>query len=187
MLRITEKLRKILSNPIGRVYEGRGVELFKKIEEIKSARFLATIGDLVTLFSFQAGYTPDLAVIDFKTEREILEKEITSEILEYAERNSYEVIKVRNPQGHISEELVEGLKKGVERRTLIIVEGEEDMAALPLSLILPEKSIIVYGVPSRGVAVYEVNERDKVLISEMVEEMEEVGDDRVKKMLLEVR
>ncbi|AIY89960.1 GTP-dependent dephospho-CoA kinase family protein [Geoglobus acetivorans] len=188
MLRITEEHRKLLSVPRGKLYTGRGPELVREIQEIKDARFFAAIGDLVTLFSFQAGFLPDLAVVDFKTERKELEDVVTAEIMGFMQKEGYEVLEVTNPQGHISEELVEALKHGIEKgRTCIIVDGEEDMAALPLSVLLPENSVIIYGVPSRGIAAYVVSGEDKILISKMVEEMEEVGNDRVKKMLLEVR
>ena len=184
MLRIKSTHRDILSKPFGRVYEGKGVELVKRIEELKNSKLVVAIGDLVSLYTLKAGYKPKIIVIDFKTERrelgETFEKEITPFLRDYV------VVKVKNPQGHISDELVETLFEAVksEKRYCIIVEGEEDLAALPLSIILPENSLILYGVPGRGIAAYTVNERDKILISRIIEEMEEVGEDKVKKMLI---
>jgi len=183
MLKVTEKLRSKLSKPFGRVYEGKGPELVKKIEEMEKANFLVTIGDLVTLFAFQAGYRPDIAVIDYKTERKELGIEFEKEIRKHL--IGYTILKVRNPQGHITEELVTSLKKAIkERNTCIVVEGEEDMSALPLALMLPEGSVLLYGIPSTGISAYVVNKEDKILISRMVEEMEEVGEDGVKRMLI---
>lgn len=183
MLRVTEKLREELAVPFGRLYEGRGPELVRLIAEIRETDFLATIGDLVSLFTFQAGYQPDLVVIDFKTERRELGNSFESDIMAFL--RDYRIVKVRNLQGHITEELVDALKSGIaEGRTCVIVDGEEDMSALPLALLLPEGSVILYGIPSRGIAAYTVSEEGKILISRMVEEMEEVGEDRVKAMLI---
>lgn len=183
MLRVTEKLREELAVPFGKLYEGIGPELVQRIEEIKETEFLATIGDLVSLFTFQAGYSPDLVVIDFKTERRELGDSFESDIMSFL--RDYNVIRVKNPQGHITEELVEALTTGIsERRTCVIVDGEEDMSALPLALLLPAGSVILYGIPSKGIAAYTVSEEGKILISRMVEEMEEVGNDRVRSMLI---
>ncbi len=182
MLRVNEGQRGTLSKPIGKLYEGRGPDLIKKIQEISSAVIFATIGDLVTLYTFQAGYEPDIVIIDFKTERSGL-KEDERELL-HSYTRGYRSIRVSNPQGHLTEGLVEALIQAAKnKKTCIIVDGEEDMAALPLALILPENSLILFGIPKRGILAYRVNERDKVLISEIVQEMEEIGEDRVKKML----
>lgn len=184
MLRVKSSQRNRLSKPFGKLYEGEGVELVKRIEELKNSELFVTIGDLVSLYTLKAGYKPKVVIIDFKTERrnlgKVFEKEITPLLKDYV------IVKVKNPQGHISDELVEKLFEAVksERRYCIIVEGEEDLAALPLSLILPENSLILYGIPGKGIAAYTVNERDKILISRIIEEMEEVGEDRVKKMLI---
>ncbi len=182
MLRVRENQRDRLSKPVGKLYEGKGPELIKKIEEIKNATIFVTIGDLVTLYTFQACFEPDIAIIDFKTKRSRLSK-IEKDLLEGFIRD-YRKIRVENPQGHLTEELVKALFHAVENeKTCIIVDGEEDMAALPLALILPEKSLILFGMPGRGIIAYSINQEDKVLISRIVEEMEEIGDDRVKKML----
>ncbi len=183
MLRITDRLREELAIPFGRLYEGRGPELVRSIKEIETADFLATIGDLVSLFTFQAGYQPDIVVIDFKTERRVLGESFESDMMSYLK--GYSILRVKNPQGHVTEELVDALKTAIaERKTCVIVDGEEDMSALPLALLLPEGSVILYGIPSRGIAAYTVSEEGKVLISRMVEEMEEVGEDRVKSILI---
>ena len=183
MLRITDRLREELAIPFGRLYEGRGPELVRSIKEIETADFLATIGDLVSLFTFQAGYQPDIVVIDFKTERRVLGESFESDMMSYLK--DYSILRVKNPQGHVTEELVDALKTAIaERKTCVIVDGEEDMSALPLALLLPEGSVILYGIPSRGIAAYTVSEEGKVLISRMVEEMEEVGEDRVKSILI---
>ena len=41
----------------------------------------------------------------------------------------------------------------------IIVEGEEDLLALPLFLIVPQGSILLYGQPSEGLVVVKINSK----------------------------
>ena len=43
------------------------------------------------------------------------------------------------------------------RPSLVLVDGEEDLAVLPLILILPDSSVILYGQPNEGVVFCEVN------------------------------
>jgi len=54
MLRLPERLRKDLSKSYGKLYEGEGVVLIKKIDEIKKSRYLACIGDLVCYYTVKA-------------------------------------------------------------------------------------------------------------------------------------
>ncbi len=183
MLRVKESQRTTLSKPIGKLYEGKGPDLIKGINEIRNAKIFVAIGDLVSLYSFQAGFEPDVVIIDFKTERSELngkEKKLLEKFIE-----KYNIIEVKNPQGHITEELVEALFKAIKvGKTCIIVDGEEDMSALPLALILPENSLILFGIPKKGILAYTVTDKDKILISRIIEEMEETEGDKVKNMLI---
>ncbi|ADC66353.1 Protein of unknown function DUF359 [Ferroglobus placidus DSM 10642] len=186
MLRMPESLRKDLQKPYGRVYRGRGVELVKRIEELRKAKYVACIGDLVSLYSLQAGYKPDIVVLDYKTEREKLDDDFSSKISKLLE--GYEKVEAENPQSCISEDLVEKLVEAVRnlgrRRTAVIVKGEEDLATLVLAALMPSGSIILYGIPSVGIAAYEVGE--KVLILNLLQKFEAEENDRVMKMIEEV-
>jgi uncharacterized protein (UPF0218 family) len=44
-----------------------------------------------------------------------------------------------------------------EPPVLIIVEGEEDLAVIPLVICSPEGAVILYGQPGEGVVVCEVD------------------------------
>ncbi len=186
MLRLPESSRESFQKPYGRVYEGRGVELINSIEEIKRAKFLACVGDLVCYFSLKAGFKPDIAIIDGKTEREDLGEDFNRELMGLMD--SYKVISAKNPRSCISEDLtrkiIEAVKNLGKLKTAIVVDGEEDLAALVLAAVMPEGSAILYGIPSVGVAVYEVGE--KILILQLLDKFEASEDDEVKKMIKEV-
>jgi hypothetical protein len=61
------------------------------------------------------------------------------------------------------------------RRTRIIVEGEEDLAVIPLICLLPENSLVVYGQPDEGVVAIRVTEDKKILIHDILGRMEKVN------------
>ena len=67
-----------------------------------------------------------------------------------------EVTEVRNPAGSITSDLfracdiaVSHLRSG--RSSIVIVDGEEDLAPIPLHLMLPLGTIVLYGQPNKGV------------------------------------
>lgn len=181
-----ESLREELQKPYGKVYRGRGADLVKKIEELRKARYVACIGDLVSLYTLQAGYKPDIVVLDYKTERESLDEDFSAMMSKLLE--NYEKVEAENPQSCISEDLVGKLIEAVRnlgrKRTAIIIKGEEDLASLVLAAIMPAGSLILYGIPSVGISAYEVGE--KVLILNLLQKFEAEKNDRVMKMIEEV-
>jgi uncharacterized protein (UPF0218 family) len=63
-----------------------------------------------------------------------------------------------NPSGTISSNAVEVLSMVAKRRSRsrVVVDGEEDMLALPLFYILPIGSIVLYGQPLEGMVVVRI-------------------------------
>ncbi len=71
----------------------------------------------------------------------------------------YMVLRARNPAGTLTLELVEALAAAAShRRAAVLVDGEEDMAVLPLILLMPRGSLIIYGQPFLGVVSLEVDD-----------------------------
>ena len=186
MLKLPDYLREELQKPYGRVYKGRGVELIKRVEELKKARYVACIGDLVSYFTLKAGYKPDIIVFDYKTEREELDESFSAEMHKLLK--GYEKVEAKNPQGCISEDLVEKLIGAVKNlgrlKTAVVVRGEEDLASLVLAVLMPPGSLVIYGRPSVGIDVYEVGE--KVLILTLLQKFEAEENDKVMEMIEEV-
>ena len=54
---------------------------------------------------------------------------------------------------------------------LVLVEGEEDMAAIPAILEAEEGTLVLYGIPDRGVGVIPVSRRSKERAWRIVEGM----------------
>jgi uncharacterized protein (UPF0218 family) len=68
-------------------------------------------------------------------------------------------VKVRNPAGTLTDELMEALKLPTPLR--IEVEGEEDLATLACGMLLPEGAVILYGQPGEGVVAVEVTAQER--------------------------
>ncbi|WP_079890771.1 GTP-dependent dephospho-CoA kinase family protein [Halococcus agarilyticus] len=108
---------------------------------------IVAVGDVVTRHLTDAGARPDLAVVDWVTERESLPAADRPEIEGYDAR-----IDVTNPAAALTGDLLAALRAGVEHdgTTVIVVDGEEDLAAVPALVAAPAGASVVYGQPGEG-------------------------------------
>ena len=60
-------------------------------------------------------------------------------------------------------------------QTKIVINGEEDLLALPAVLFAPEGSFVVYGQPKEGVVVIKVTAEKKAEVKLIIDEMEVVN------------
>ncbi|MDK2974998.1 MAG: GTP-dependent dephospho-CoA kinase [Methanofollis sp.] len=155
MRRLPEKHRGRFKEPFG--------TLFPELEEalpFLEGKTLYAVGDVVTHNLFAAGRPPDIAVIDGFTMRAPCTR--TPLIL-------YRRIKVKNPAGTLTDEIVAALGDAVENApALIAVDGEEDLAVIPLALAAPVGAVILYGQPGEGVVVCTVTPALKTAAEELL-------------------
>jgi len=65
----------------------------------------------------------------------------------------------QNPAGTITRDLVGALRRAIDSPpALVIVEGEEDLAVIPLALLVAPGSIVIYGQPGEGVVIRRIDE-----------------------------
>ncbi|MGP6206485.1 GTP-dependent dephospho-CoA kinase family protein [Cuniculiplasma sp. SKW3] len=124
---------------------------------------LFAVGDYTCKVLDDLGIIPKIRVYDLKTQRG---KEV------FRERSNS--IKIRNDQGVVSSDLIEEIKKGIEGVSAvnIQVEGEEDLAVLPIIFYAPINSLVVYGIPGRGMAVIKVDQNSKKLVEKIFSRMD---------------
>ncbi len=133
--------------------------------EFFSSKTLITVGDVVTATALRFSIVPKLSIIDFKTKRD----ETIS-----APSNRWErTLNVKNVPGSISVGLWNAIELALKSKgnTLIEVEGEEDLASIPAILMAPDGAIVIYGVPDKGIAVYEVGDHLRQLVSKDLEKI----------------
>jgi len=145
MLVLSEEARNLLKKPFGTLYSN-----FFQITPLIKGKFFCTVGDVVTKNAYNAGVTPAIAVIDGITKR--------TENVQNTGVQSYNITHhVRNLPGTISEELIATLKEAQKQTpSVVFVDGEEDLAVIPLTELLPIGSIILYGQPNEGIILCEV-------------------------------
>jgi hypothetical protein len=144
MLTLPKEHRKLFQEPFG--------ELYPNIDEILpiiTGSIVYAVGDVVTHNLQKRGITPAIAVIDGYTMR-----------LPCKRMPVYrgECIRVKNPAGTLTDDLIRALDYAVIHPPVtVLVDGEEDLAVIPLVMAAPEGAIVLYGQPHQGVVLRMVN------------------------------
>jgi hypothetical protein len=69
-----------------------------------------------------------------------------------------ECIRVKNPAGTLTDDLIRALDHAIMHPpATVIVDGEEDLAVIPLVIAAPNGAIVLYGQPHQGVVLRRVN------------------------------
>lgn len=155
MLLLPEERRKFFKVPFGILYPD-----IVDIIPLITGKLVYTVGDVVTHRLLQHGITPNIAIIDGHTMRSPVDR---IPVL-------YDIcIRVKNPPGSLSDELMEGLNEALKHpQAMIYVDGEEDLAVIPLVIASNEGSIILYGQPREGVVFRLVDREAKEKARDML-------------------
>lgn len=167
ILKLLEQHRERLRKPFGQV--------LPPSEAAAKARanpaFVVTVGDISTAVMLESGVTPRVAFIDFKTIREPLPP-ATAEVLS---RFEAKVFKAANPAGTITSEAMDACGKAFEHaaaggRSLVVVDGEEDLMIIPAVLEAPAGALLFYGQPDAGLVLVLPTAANKRKTRETLEE-----------------
>lgn len=136
---------------------------------LEGSKKIITVGDATTERLLSFGITPDIAVIDGVERRSLRDHSInypTKEML------------CTNPAGMISREAVQVLQSALETPSpvMVIVEGEEDMLALPLFTMAPKGSAVLYGQPLEGIVLVNITEEKQNQAKDLMNRI--CGDDK---------
>jgi uncharacterized protein (UPF0218 family) len=164
LYKLTKELREELKRSIGRI-----VTDSNELKSLAKTKTLAVIGDIATLELYRNNIIPKIAVVDFRSMRKSSEK-LKSEI----SKISCKIMKVRNPAGTITAQLWNSIKESYNdcKNIRIEIEGEEDLASLACIALAPENTVVLYGLPEKGLAVIEVTEKEKKLVTKVLNKME---------------
>ncbi|PIZ64313.1 hypothetical protein CO051_03445 [Candidatus Roizmanbacteria bacterium CG_4_9_14_0_2_um_filter_39_13] len=170
---VPQNIRKELQFPMGTVMSGSidtaiatAREVVKKIGEMHPTMVIA-VGDIIVQTLEQAGFQPHIEIIDYRTRR--------SDIKRMDGGSNFDVA---NPAGTITKEAVNLIDSAIlkarhtDETQRIVIQGEEDLLALPAILLAPLKSVIIYGQFDVGIVMVEVNEFMKKKVAGIIEQFE---------------
>lgn len=171
LLRLPESLRRELSEPVGVLVEGSDyLDVARRVVEVVRGGRTWCVGDTVVASLLDTGYVPDVAIIDGRTMRD---REIDISRIVEVYRSGGVVYRIENPRGHLNleiEDIVRSIVSG-GRRSLVLVDGEEDMLSLGVIVYAPEGDYVVYGLPGRGVVVIRIDSLIKKRAIEVLRKM----------------
>ena len=135
-----------------------------------NSKSVATIGDICTVKLIQEEIIPNLMIVDYKTKRNV---KLTQKQMSVIESVKCKSVEVDNESGTISQQLYFEIKKAIksEIMTKIIVNGEEDLATLPVIKHSKMGAKVIYGMPDRGMVVVDVNQQTKERANILLERM----------------
>lgn len=116
-----------LKKPLGKLYPN----FEDAINDIRSAKFLISVGDATLENLLKHKLYPNIGIIDNLIQREDYVHDFI---------HTENILKTVNPPGTITDDLWETIDNAIKlsndnNRRLIVVDGEEDLAVLPCILI----------------------------------------------------
>ncbi|MFD1513772.1 GTP-dependent dephospho-CoA kinase family protein [Halomarina rubra] len=162
MLDLPDDLRAELKEPVGPLYTDPAELL------ADAGRPLVAVGDVVTDHLLDET-TPDVAFVDGQTKRTELpaDRRIDTDAFE-------RVVRVENPAATLSRGLLVALADALdsEATTLVLVDGEEDLAAVPAIAAAPDGASVVYGQPDEGMVHVRVDEETRTAMRDFLARMD---------------
>ena len=155
-----------LKKPMGTLFPGPEdtpeVAILAAVESIPAfSPCLIAVGDVTVNALLEAGWVPDVGIVDGLTKRTTWDGEL--------DRSSFVGnLSCKNPPGQLTPELLECADLALEFAfseeggpVLLEVDGEEDLSPIFIHLLAPLGSVVLYGQPSAGVVMRITDEGTK--------------------------
>ena len=141
-----------LKEPFGKLLPGDPSKTMPQLKTIISQlhpRKIIAVGDVVSRETSATEIIVNIRIIDHISMRK------PTAAFDLKSRTTYHV---RNPAGVITLESWEAITRAMkDDDALILVDGEEDLLALPCIVESPSNSLVLYGQPSQGLVVVDTN------------------------------
>lgn len=147
---LPENLRSELQKPWG--------EVLKEIPQNINGTQAVVVGDAAAQKFNEKKIGQFLSIVDFLIHREIKFHELSE--LGFDGQN---VKKIKNSHGELTPELMQAVVEAFSKKTkaVILIDGEDDLAVLPVLLIAPLGFSVFYGQPNEGLVRVDVTEEIK--------------------------
>ncbi len=164
--RLPDRDRGLLKTPKGAIYstkDGRPEEAVINRLNAEKPPCVIAVGDVTSTSLISEGFTPDVCVIDGITKRGQFDERPTAEI-EYV---------IYNPAAVIYPEAWSTMNTAIQdgKKSLIVVEGEEDLMGFPAVLLAETGSVMLYGQPDVGIVWVPVTKENKKITRDLLENM----------------
>jgi uncharacterized protein (UPF0218 family) len=116
------------------------------LDDVQSSVLTVTVGDATTEKILSLGFTPDVEIVDSREMRKDRDP---------PDSKYLSIIQASNPAGCLTDEALQAVSDALQsaKPVRILVEGEEDLLALPVLALYPDGTVVFYGQPKRGLVV----------------------------------
>lgn len=162
-LKLPEGNREELKQTLGLVISGELPEKYTDRTPI------IAVGDVVTDILIKQGITPNVCIYDGITRRGNYDKE---------QERPEKTLNIKNPAGMIKQESWEVIQEAItiKEPVSIEVDGEEDLLSLVSIALCPKGGIVIYGIPSKGMVVNEVDSEIRRKTLDVINKMIKVDE-----------
>jgi uncharacterized protein (UPF0218 family) len=131
---------------------------------LRSSPLVISVGDRVTESLQALGRTPDVQVVD-EVERRVKR--------EAPDVPFVRLLRAVNPAGTITLASIEAVRSALvgEKPARVLIEGEEDLLAIPAIEAAPLGSTLYYGQPGEGVVLVRIDEGAKASVKRTLARM----------------
>jgi hypothetical protein len=155
MYRLPEEMRPTLAKPFGRLFDSEELTkpAFGKV--VRDIPVIATVGDRVTETLWRLGRAPEVQIVDGRENR--MERKPPD--VPYAR-----MVRVKNPPGAITQSAIDAIREVFDgsKPARLLVDGEEDLLAIPVVVLAPLLTGVFYGQPGVGIVLIRVTMASKV-------------------------
>lgn len=165
---LPEHVRERLQQPIGTVItEPSTLQPF-----LAKTDTIITVGDVVSITLQQAGYVPSIKIVDFQTRRHAIDQQTQNQYFPSVTQ------KLTNHAGTINTSFVSLFLASLQTfhktnsSQTIVVDGEEDLLALPTMLLAPLDTVVFYGQYNVGMIAVKITEEKKTYSKSLLRQFE---------------
>lgn len=164
---LPDVLREELKKPFGKLIIDNAFDY----QSLDMSRVI-TVGDVATTTFLERKLSPRLAVVDLVVER----KKRYEKLSEVGFFSNETILKATNPPGSITSSLLTILQQAFSKMSgqhvVVLVDGEEDLAVMPIILFAPFGYHIFYGQPGEGIVIVTITESQKEIAYELFSRLE---------------
>jgi len=176
ILELPDSLRPVLREPIGPLVKLSAslVGLIKKEKPV----MLIAVGDIISLRLLRDKHPPDVMIIDYRSRRAPIKDfhGLLADSHGYPCKSVFQnpCESVINKAGTINSTAVKAIYTAINKyltksiKGTVVIDGEEDLLALPAILLAPLNSLVIYGQLDEGVVFVRVTESEKKRIKSII-------------------
>ena len=164
-MQLPEDIRAQLKIPLGDLIHDNDPNKENIIRHFFEESVVITVGDKTTENVLQLGLNPQVQIIDCLEKRGKRLVPINGEISTK--------LSCKNPPGEITDASMQIIKKAFssEPPVRIIVDGEEDLLVIPVCILAPENSVVMYGQPNEGLVIVQITPEIRAKVQKILDAM----------------